>query len=152
MKGQKTTSRKHLNVQKVVGFQLSRFRAHMGAVNAAQLWDQLIFHAAILSGREAASQSRQSVRKEKAPERLSETAAQDGTVGGSETYKKRADNVEWTAGGQHRLRPRTVRGNTRAEGAVILNLTAPPAPLRLQPLALALSLAGRLANPASFLG
>lgn len=57
-----------------------------------------------------------------------ETAAKDGTDG---VLKKREgpDNVTSTVGGQHRLRLRTVRGDHRRSGAVILNFTALPARL-----------------------
>ena len=66
-------------------------------MKAAQLWDQLIFYAAILSGSRAASSS--SVRKEKPLERLLETETQDRTG-----REKEAGTVEESVvGGQHQL-------------------------------------------------
>lgn len=75
--------------------------------------------------------SSQSVRKEKPLARLFRQQRRTGL-----SVVKRAGNVEWAAEGHNQLSPRTVKGNNRAKGAVIFNLTGPPARLFIQRLQL----------------
>lgn len=91
----------------IVGMRIPSQRR--GCVNAAQLWDQLIFYAAILSSTGASIQS-VSAQRETTGETF-HTAAPDRTVG--KKNKKRttgASNVVTADGGKHQTEPEDREG------------------------------------------
>lgn len=99
----------------IVGMRIPSQRR--GCANAAQLWDQLIFYAAILSSTGASIQS-VSAQRETTGETF-HTAAPDRTVGKKNKKEQREPVMWWRqTEGSTKLSPRTVKGNRRAKGAV----------------------------------